>query len=137
MKLSNRIHYALVPLFIGAIIFFATCLWNPSDLPKLPSYFPWDKVVHFVMFLTLSAASLIYYYKLHNSKPIIWKWIFWGFVVPVVYGGIIELMQGSIFPGRSCEMADFVADMLGSTTAMIFSFYYYRKSKKSKNHLSL
>ena len=137
MNFSNRAHYALIPALIGALIFVATCLWTPSNLPPLSSDIPWDKVVHFLMFLILSGASLIYYYKLHRSKPLVWKWIFWGFIVPIIYGGIIELMQGRIFPGRSSELADFVADVLGSTTAMLFAFYYYRKSKKSKNNLSL
>ena len=95
--------YMLLPFLVGLIIFTGTCLIGPESVPDMPRGVPWDKVVHFGMFFLLSAVSLFDYYKLHEGEPSIFRWMLWGFMIPVIYGGGIELLQKYIFTSRSAE----------------------------------
>lgn len=91
----------------------------------MPLLLPWDKVVHFGMFFVLSFVNFIDYYKLCDGKPPMLRWIMWGFVVPVLYGGIIEILQERYF-GRCGDLLDFVADALGSASAMVLIIFLYK-----------
>lgn len=135
--MKRYLRYTLVPLFVSLLIFLGTCILTGSDMPDMPHGIPWDKVGHFGMFFILSAVSLIDYYKLQNGNPSKKKWIFWGFVVPVFYGAIIELLQKYFFTARSAELADFVADVLGSLTATLIAIIYVNKKDKTKKNISL
>lgn len=132
--MRKYLRYIILPIIIGLLIFTATCLVQTDDIPQLPGNFAWDKVVHFGMFFVLSFVNFIDYYKLYNGKPQLFKWMFWGFVLPVIYGGIIEILQEYFF-SRSGEWADFIADFLGSLTAMLIilflHFNYWKKGKKT------
>ncbi|MDD2244647.1 MAG: VanZ family protein [Dysgonamonadaceae bacterium] len=135
--MGRAIRHILLPAFIGLLIFIGTCLLNPSDIPSLPVVLPWDKIVHFGMFFVLSIVCFYDYYTLNNGIIIKGRWIFWGFVVPVIYGGIIELLQKYAFLTRSAEWGDFICDILGSLTATIFALIAYKMVRKKKKNLSL
>lgn len=126
--------YIVLPVVIGLLIFTATCLIQSDDIPTLPGSFAWDKLVHFGMFFVLSFVNFIDYYKLYDGKPKFSKWIFWGFVLPVIYGGLIEILQEYFF-SRSGEWGDFIADFMGSLVAMLIILFlynnYWKKGKKT------
>lgn len=125
--MKKYIRYIILPVVVGFLIFAATCLIKPDDIPSVPVVFTgFDKIVHFGMFFVLSFVNFIDYYKLYDGKPRMNRWIFWGFVLPVFYGGAIELLQENFF-SRSGEWADFIADLIGSLTAMILILYLYKK----------
>ena len=132
--MRKYIRYILLPVIIGFLIFTATCLVSSDSIPKMPNIIPWDKFVHFGMFFVLSFVNFIDYYKLYEGKPNKFKWIFWSFILPVIYGGAIDIMQEYFF-SRSGEWADFIADMLGSATAMVIVMFlwkkYWEKGKKA------
>lgn len=135
--MRSSFRYIILPTVVVLLIFVATCLLSPSDVPDLPSILPWDKLVHFGMFFVLSAISLFDYYRLHAGKPSVIRWIFWGFVVPVCYGGAIELMQKYFFRSRSAELNDFIADILGSAVALVIALFWYKKNLNKEKKLSL
>ena len=91
--MSTFLRYTFLPLLISLVIFIGTCLIQPAHVPEMPPGVPWDKLVHFGMFFLLSAVTLIDYYRLHKGSPHPFRWVFWGFIVPVIYGGVIELLQ--------------------------------------------
>lgn len=127
------LRYILLPILVGLVIFVGTCLAGPGSMPEMPRGISWDKLVHFLMFFFLSAVSLIDYYKLHKGSPSLQRWIFWGFLLPVLYGGVIELLQLYVFTSRSAELWDWIADILGSLAALIVVIIYLRKrDKKNK-----
>lgn len=127
----------LLPLMFAFLIFTATCLLTPDEVPKMPDTIPWDKWVHFILFFGLSALNYFYYYRAHDGKPDLFRWLLYGFVVPVIYGGVIELLQGSVFILRSAEWSDFFADMAGSAFATLLVFCCRYRAKTSRKHLSL
>ncbi|MDD2298363.1 MAG: VanZ family protein [Fermentimonas sp.] len=123
------LRYTLLPLIIGLLIFIGTCLIPSDQVPEMPAGIPWDKIVHFGMFFLLSAVSLYDYYKFHNNNPRLIRWLFWGFLVPVIYGGIIELLQMNFFSSRSAELVDWIADVLGSLVATILAIIFLRRRR--------
>jgi hypothetical protein len=137
LVMGTLLRYMFLPLVVGFVIFIGTCLLGSGNVPDMPEGIPWDKLVHFGMFFVLSTVSLFDYYKLHNSNPPIFKWIFWGFVIPVMYGGGIELLQKYVFTSRSAEWEDWVADILGSLVATVVVIIYLQKRKNSRKNISL
>lgn len=135
--MRHLLRYIFLPLLMVVLIFIATCLIPSSDVPKMPEGVPWDKLVHFGMFFFLSAVSLIDYYRLHKKNPAMLRWIFWGFVIPVIYGGAIELLQGYFTMSRSAEWGDWIADILGSLTATIVVIIFLNKRRYSEKNISL
>ena len=135
MKLLLR--YTFLPLLTGFIIFIATCLVSPSQVPDMPGNILWDKLVHFGMFFFLSAVSMIDYYRMHGGNPHTLRWICWGFLVPVLYGGVIELLQKYFFALRSAEWGDWIADILGSLTATVLIIIFFRKRRSYGKNISL
>lgn len=123
--------HLLVPSIVALFIFVGTCLITSVNVPDMPEGIPWDKVVHFGMFFLLSAVSLYDYYLYHKRAPKLFPWIFWGFVVPVLYGGVIELLQLKVFTYRSGEILDFVADVLGSLCALLLALIILKRKPRT------
>ncbi len=131
--MNNYYKAVLLPILVGLIIFTGTCILNSNDVPDLPQGIPWDKIGHFGMFFSLSAISFFNYYRLHNGNPSTYKWIVWGFILPVIYGGVIELLQKHFFSSRSAEWGDFIADIIGSLAAMVLAFYLLKRQPGQDN----
>ena len=123
--MKKYFRFILLPIFVVLLIFTGTCLISSSNIPEVPTVLPWDKVVHFGMFFVLSFVNFIDYYKLCNGKPPMGRWILWGFIVPVLYGGIMEILQERYFE-RSGDILDFAADALGSASAMVLILFLHK-----------
>ncbi len=125
------LRHLLVPFIVALLIFVGTCLITSANMPDMPEGIPWDKVAHFGMFFLLSAVSLYDYYLYHQRAPKLMPWIFWGFVMPVLYGGAIELLQSKVFTYRSGEIWDFVANALGSLCALILALIILKRKPRT------
>lgn len=136
-KMNGCLRLRIVPAMVVLAIFIVTCLVHSDDVPVLPQGIPWDKAAHFGMFFVLSGVCLFDDYRLHKGKPDLKRWMVWGWVLPVVYGAGIELMQKYFFPTRSAEWGDFIADSLGSATAWMIALFLYKKFRKPEKKLSL
>ena len=131
--MKTLLRYTILPIIIVLLIFIGTCIIQPSDIPDMPEGFQWDKLVHFGMFFLLSGVSMYDYFRLHDGSPNIFRWIFWGFVLPVIYGAVIELLQENFF-SRSAEIRDWYADILGSLTATVLAIIILRKRSNKGNN---
>ncbi|MBP9031475.1 MAG: VanZ family protein [Dysgonomonadaceae bacterium] len=103
----------------------------------MPDIIPWDKLAHFGMFFVLSVVCYYDYFQLNDGNVRKGRWIFWGFVIPVLYGASIELLQKYVFTGRSADIVDFLSDMIGSIVASILSIYMLNRKQKAKKSLPL
>lgn len=135
--MNRYLRHLLLPGFAGLIIFLATCILAPNQVPEMPKIIAWDKIAHFGMFFVLSAICYYDYYRLHDGTVRKSRWIFWCFFIPVLYGAGIELMQKYVFTSRSAEWADFAADVLGSVVATVVAIYYLNRQPKKKKNISL
>ena len=99
-------------------------LSEPSGIPR----FPWlvkpgvDKLIHLILFLVESVliANLVYDLKLKSSKLIVLIWAF-------VLGGALEVIQYFWINGRSGEVLDLGADMLGAVIGVwVFTRFWIK-----------
>jgi len=72
-----------------------------------------DKFAHFTFFFVLSFAlgHDLWVQRVDFSTK---KMKVWGILVPMVYGGIIEIMQATLTTTRSGDVVDFCFDTLGA-----------------------
>jgi len=127
--------YTWIPVIIAIIIFYLCCLIPPNDIPEVTFDFfiPTDKLVHFLMYFGLSGATGLYYVYDRKGHINILKMIIGAIIIPILYGGFIEIVQWRFFPPRSGDWYDFLADILGALSALpvILSArkYYLRKEE--------
>ena len=116
-KLLERNKVVLVYL---PLIFYWILLFTLTSLPteSVPSVGVNDKVEHLLAYFGLS--FLLYLALLFQKKSIILKnyAVLFTFLVVFAYGIMDEVHQ-LLVPGRSCELLDFLADMLGGVIGII------------------
>lgn len=127
--MRSSIRYIILPVLVAIVIFYLTCIVNVESIPVSKEILQYDKLAHFGMFFALSVAIYFYYYLKHNGKPNKLRWLLFGFIIPVIYGGLIEIAQESFF-SRSGDWYDFIADALGSLTATGIAFLFLYKRLK-------
>ncbi len=129
------IRYSAVPLFISLIILYLCCFIPVKDIPEVTIDFliPTDKIVHFCMYLGLSVATAINY--IHGERGFVntFKLLIIAFLLPILYGGVIELLQHYYFPPREGDWFDFLAGTLGSLSALPIVFWC--KNYLTKKHI--
>lgn len=129
----NLLKYSSVPVFISFIILYLCCLIPVNRVPDIDLGWgiPIDKIGHFLMYFGLSGATALNYIHIKRGRIDMKKLIVGAFLLPIIYGGIIELMQNYIFYPRSGDWFDFLADILGSLAALPFALSF--KSYLIKN----
>ena len=133
--MSTYFRYTIIPGIIALIIFYLTCLVNVDSIPVPEKILHFDKIAHFGMFFVFSGVIYHDYYRLHDGKPNKYKWVLFGLVVPVIYGGLIEIAQENFF-SRSGEFLDFAADAIGSMFATVIAFFYLNLRIEKENRES-
>jgi len=108
-----------VPILISLIILYLCCFIPVRNIPDIELDFgiPIDKIVHFLMFFGLSGATAINYIHLEVGRIDMKKLLIGAFLIPILYGGFVELVQHFFFDSRSGDWFDFLADVLGSLAA--------------------
>jgi len=103
----------------------------PGDyFPEVVSFWDWlspDKLVHFFIygvftFLLLWGYRAQYSTSKHRSK-LVWLIIILG----VLYSGITEILQATVFIGRDGSVFDFLANTIGSIIGIIVFMLFARK----------
>jgi len=116
------------------IIIIILCFMNTKPLPA-PPIKNFDKAVHLIMFLTLSGVVFFdntRYLRYRISK----LRIFLGsFLFPVLFGGLIEILQSYLTRYRKGDWFDFLGDTAGIALAagiawLINRFYLSKKRKE-------
>lgn len=126
--LKRIFKYTWPPLIIAVIIFYLCCLIPTNDIPdvEFDFFIPTDKIVHFLMYFGLSIVASFNYIYDRKGKIIILKLVAFAVLVPIIYGGLIEVLQAEYFSERSGDWYDFLADVSGSLATLPFSLWFRR-----------
>lgn len=100
----------LPPLLWAGVIVFSTSM-PTSVMPRQIS--PYDKALHFSMYAVL--AALLTRYVMERGS---WRLLVLAVVAVAAFGAVDEWHQRFI-PGRSTELADWVADTLGGAVGTL------------------
>lgn len=109
-------HYWITILL--CLLILAACSISLPEIPMEPEFDNIDKLVHLCMFLGLGLCT--YFENTRYFKiPVSYQRIVWGsFLFPILFGGLIELIQEYLSLNRSGDWMDFVWDMAGAFLAL-------------------
>lgn len=103
---------------IAGLIGFLSLLREPSRHFSVLTFPHFDKVVHILMYLFLSA---VFSFDLRRAGVVCRPAFLWAICLPAFYGGVLELLQEYYFPPRTGDWLDWGADLLGSFLGVIFA----------------
>jgi len=135
--LFNFLERHKVLLVYLPLIFYWIILFTLTTLPaqSVPSVGVSDKLEHLLAYFVLSI--LLYLTLLFQRKSVLLKNYAMLFTILIVFAyGIIDELHQLMIPGRSCELLDFLADMIGGIIGIIivkilFSFYKFQETTAS------
>lgn len=86
-----------------------------------------DKMVHFLMYAGMSGMLWIEFLRAHTKRDVpLWHGWVGALVCPVVFSGVVELLQEYCTTYRGGDWKDFAANALGAMTASLFCYYLLR-----------
>ena len=122
--------------FSIAIILLVTFLsfFKPpkTDIDDVPGI---DKLVHTAMYFVMAGLLWLEFYRgqKKTNAPILHAWI-GAFLCPLIYGGVVELLQQYCTEHRGGEWLDFAANSLGVILAAVAATFILPKLlKKTKS----
>ena len=101
-----------------------------SLLPSVKPIIGLDKVVHILMYATFAFLCLWGYRKqfIDNGSEYRKRAIGLAVVISIAYGGLTEIIQEALVPGRTGDWFDFLADGIGTVLgATVFYLFFHRK----------
>ncbi|MDD2525117.1 MAG: VanZ family protein [Bacteroidales bacterium] len=118
----------ILSLIIGAIILYLTLFYQPSDDNELVKIENMDKIVHGLMFFGFAWAVAFDYTrqqinKIHSDLSMCIR----VFLLSIVYGGVIEVLQGKFFPERYADWKDFLSDAIGALVGLSVYLLFFKK----------
>lgn len=81
-----------------------------------------DKFVHASIFFGLVCLWLVYFYKIDRITSNV---IILTLLSCILYGGLLEIMQATVFSERSADWLDFIANSFGC----LIGFWIFTKKK--------
>ncbi len=119
--------YSLGLLVIAVITYLS--LMHVPEIPEVEDVPLIDKWTHMVMYATLTLAIWIQYLKSHKQINKI-KLSVIGIIVPITWGGLMELAQAYLTTYRSGDWMDFVANSIGVLIAVVLGITFLRNHVK-------
>lgn len=117
MKFLNYIPTAVV---LGTIVYLSL-----ADVHSPGGYsFPYmDKAAHFCMYGGLVSVLFFDLSRVSRVLPGCVKLFVFTWLFPVLFGGIMELLQGYLTTTRSAEWSDFLMNSAGVTCGLLAGVY--------------
>jgi VanZ family protein len=119
-----RAYWTSIIVCIG--ILYVSLVRNPGI--HLPTFVGADKWVHLLMYTLLGAVATYDSIRIQLSG---WRLWLVATLLPILFGGIIELVQEQWFAPRSGEWIDWLADcigvIIGTIAILIINRLYHKK----------
>lgn len=112
MKLFLKYHG---PAILWALFVLVICSVHLESVDKSPLFFEgFDKLTHCGLFFTL--IVLVCFGVIRQQKPrrLTYTGVFIIWIVSIIFGGLIEILQISIFTWRTGDWNDLFCDVLGA-----------------------
>lgn len=131
-RLSVLKKFSLIISVLYTLILSCLSLIKLKEVvPKLPSFS--DKVAHIIAHFIFVALWFIAFFCKFNFKYN--KAIIYAAVFSIVYGAIIELLQGWLTASRQSDFNDVFANVLGMVFAALFLIIIKKRVLKNNNTL--
>jgi VanZ family protein len=112
-----------LPGIIWGMIVFVLLAMPGSDVPKLSflHFLPMDKIVHFILFSVFSFLLSFGFLRQCSFQRLRLNAMIVAFFISVIYGGVMEYLQGTVFVDRTSDWFDFIMNLCG-TIGGLFTF---------------
>lgn len=119
----------LLPAIFWTALIFAMCLVPGGSLPRVNwlSLFSIDKLVHMGMFVILVVLLIVGFKKQYKHQTLRSRAISIALLFSFLYGIVIELLQAGVFPGRSADVNDVLANVIGAFLGVVLFRFIYGK----------
>lgn len=130
-----------VRFFLIIAVVYTLLITTLSLIPlgkiSVGGFSPTDKMMHGVAYFILTLSWLFYYLmkKLENND---YKWKFFNIsVLVIVFGMLIEVLQGTLTSYRQPDWADILANSIGVLVAFLFCILFLNFLKRIKQKINL
>jgi VanZ family protein len=116
--------YPVSLTFMLVVVYLS--FFRPPSVPKIALFPHADKVAHMGMYFVMSA--LLWWESWRNHKERIKVRHVWvgAFLCPVLFSGVIELLQEYCTTYRGGDRFDFLANAVGVALASLIAYYLLR-----------
>ncbi|WP_158859189.1 VanZ family protein [Lunatibacter salilacus] len=121
--------YRIIPALVWTSGVAYAILTPGSNVPELPKFPGFDKVIHFTLFFGLVFLWNRVWVGEKNSKNNLKKISLNYLVFGIIFAIFTELLQMNV-PGRSFDSWDIVANVSGGTIGTILYVYLTKKQSK-------
>lgn len=121
-----------MPPVIWAIIILFLSLTPSHEMPEtnIWEFLSFDKLAH-LFFYALFALQLIIAFKKQNFNSILkHNAILLGFILNLFYGIILETLQYYMYAGRTADLIDIIANLIGAFLGVSLFFIIYNQPLK-------
>lgn len=125
LQYLKSIIWALLTLALGIIP--GSSLRKVGTIP-IPHF---DKVVHFILFFTLTLLLLYETAKRNGHTALSLKTKTAIAMLAIAYGALLEVIQHLLVAGRTGSVLDFMANTLGVFSALLVFYLIKRKNRVS------
>ena len=109
--------YPVSLLIILTVIYLSFFKPPTTDLSNIPNI---DKIVHVCMYLGMSGMLWLEFLRAHQKgDPPLWHAWVGAFVCPVLFSGMVELLQEYCTTYRGGDWLDFAANTTGAVLASL------------------
>lgn len=120
--------YPLSLLIILAVTYLSFFKPPSTDLDQISNL---DKVVHVGMYFGISLLLWWEFFKSHPQGQPLWHGWVGAAILPVCYGGVVELLQSGLTDYRGGDWWDLLADVAGVALACLVALTLLRRWIKS------
>ena len=116
--------YSLLAAVLWTLIIFILCCTPGQYIPTTNwlELLSFDKFVHASIFFVLTCLWLISLLKINKLSNLS---IILILLSCMLYGGLLEIMQATVFSNRSGDWLDFIANSFGC----LMGFWFFNKKK--------
>lgn len=118
-------------IVLSLLILYLSIIRHVPEMPQI-QFRGIDKLAHFLMYFALSAVVCFELYRQRYGFEER-KMRVWGLVYPILYGGVLELLQEYFFPPRTGDWFDWLFDSLGALAAFFLAKKLYPKFFKPED----
>lgn len=121
----NKLRKYPLSILVIAIICYLSLFRPPkTELDEIPNF---DKLVHICMYGGLGLVIWFEYLKSHTSINNV-RLIIGAVVCPILFSGLIELIQEYATTYRGGDWIDLLCNSIGTLLAAVFSYYVIKPS---------
>ena len=117
--------YSLLAAIVWTLIIFILCCTPGKYLPTAHwlELLSFDKFVHLGIFFVL---IILWFLAIYQANKLTTSITFITVMLGITYGGVLEIMQATVFSNRSGDWFDFIANTIGC----IIGWWLFSKNKK-------